>query len=240
MKVFLSLMVGLASVAAVAQFSQSPINNAFGPPVQWTTVAEGQNSALVKSEQEICVNQTQWQNLYSRMAGDTKVGNTPAPNLVDWTKHDLIVVHSGRKATVGYRVYVSTISRPRTGIKQVEIIEARPPRGAFLAQQMTSPYVVIRVDKAIGNYSFKRIGAINNFVPAANTCQCGCPHCCGGAKAGGTHNHGNVTRRGGGFTMNYVGAYAMHQTPIRGFGGGANGSPPFRAPELFPGRKLGG
>lgn len=196
---FLTTFVALA--CATFGFSQLANQNAYGAPVDWRTVAEGSNSRILTAGQVVITSPIIWQSYFSQMVGDRNVGDTPAPLLCNFGTQDLIVVHMGQKPTTGYRTFVTSIERPRIGVKQVNIISMSPPPNAVLAQQMVSPYVVIVANKASGQYDFKWTPAIYNqlsvFGGGGNTCGCTCP-CCASGHCHGGHLGGN----GGGIVIN--------------------------------------
>ncbi len=179
----LVLAVGF-SVSAFAQllggFTQG--TNPNGPPVQWRTVAEGVNSRILKFDQRILTTESDWAKFYAQMVGLETVNPNLVPRLADFSKQHLIVIHMGQQSTAGFRTYVSTISRPRADIKLIEVMLTSPPNGLILAQQLTSPYVVIAVDQTTGNYDFSYKRGITSVVNTGGTCTCQCG-CCGGGNS---------------------------------------------------------
>lgn len=179
MKGFLLATAIFLVFLSMAQFGV--IQDPTAPPVQWTTVAEGVNSRITRPERVILTSQADWQSYYSRMAGGP--GHT-APTLCDFALHDLIVIHAGTRKTDGHRIYVSTISRPAAHTKQVEFYDVYPPNGVTMRAMTQNPYVIIRVNKATGNYTF--VGRQVQMMPqvlVGSCCACGCPFCGKGATA---------------------------------------------------------
>lgn len=176
----MALVLGLCAATfgqLLGGFTQG--TNPYGPPVQWRTVAEGVNSRILTFDQRILSSESDWAKFYAQMVGLESVQQNMVPRFADFSKQDIIVVHMGQQRTSGYRTYVSTISRPRADTKLVEVMLTSPPSGLILAQQLTSPYVVIVVDRTTGNFEFGYKRAISSVVNTGGTCTCNCG-CCGG------------------------------------------------------------
>lgn len=174
-------------------YQNGTIGNAYGPPVQWRPVAEGVNSRITTFDQRIFTNQKDWAEHYAKMVGNDPQYVSRTPQLCDFNRQHLIVLHSGQQPTPGHRIYVSTISRPRANVKLVEAIISSPPAGLIAAQMVTSPYIVIAVDIASGDYQFGYTKATTRAVSLGTgggcNCNCGCTVCgCGTGASGALTN----------------------------------------------------
>ena len=71
---------------------------------------------------------------------------TAAPSKdVDFAKQTVIAVYAGEKSTAGYTVRVTGVEKSGSGcVVQHEVVP--PPKNAMLAQVITYPYVVVRVN----------------------------------------------------------------------------------------------
>lgn len=171
----LATAMTLGAVApAIAQIAGSPF-----PAVRFQRVAQGVNSRLVQAETAVIRNANEWQRYFSRMAGDQTPGQTPAPMLTNFQTHDLLVVHTGRKMTAGFGVYISQVTNnERPGFTIVRFVDTRPAANVFLPQQITSPYVVTAVERQNNEYIFIGSFSITSFVPHPGVKSCGCPCSC--------------------------------------------------------------
>lgn len=213
MKLLLSTVLAFAALMAYAQDltqigGKDPQQH--GPAVQWRTVAEGVNSRIPNGDQRIITNLDEWNKLYSRMAGQAGLR---APELCDFTKQDLLVFHTGNKPTAGYRIYVQTIGRPRVGVKEVDIRIVSPRRDIILPQQVISPYVIIAVDRAPGNYVFKATNVYGSIQAPpqqghghGGACGCTCGNCC--HNTGHNHTYGYNNPYGNPYAYNQVRTYS--------------------------------
>ena len=234
MKFFLTTVLAAASLCAVAQVRDNQVGgidpNAFGPPVQWRTVAEGLNSRIQTGDQRIITNQNDWNKLYASMSGQA---TAIAPPLADFTRQDLLVFHTGTKTNEGHRIYVQTISRPRVGIKQVEVRIVTPPQGVALPQKLVNPYVIIAVDRAPGNYQIK---AVNILGSLPNTIAHGVPNCpYARYSQRGYHQQGHFGHYQGNVFYGGYGGYFYYSSTTVYSGGIVNtNSPGFYGREICP------
>lgn len=192
MKALLTLLVTCLGLAALAQ--NSNWNGQPGlPAINYVNIAQGNNSRITSSDQRIISTDSDWAKLYAMMAGMPKADPNQTPKVCDFNKQDLIVIHLGLKRTLGYRVYVSTISRPSASKKVVEVMVISPAQGSVNAQQMNSPFVVIAVDRTTGNYEFKYTNSTaSTSTNLAGGCGC-CGNChCDGSCCGGGGGNGGV------------------------------------------------
>jgi hypothetical protein len=87
-----------------------------------------------------------------------------------------VAVHLGEKPSAGHEVYVEAVKRTRSAELEVVYVVKSPPRGQPTASVMTSPFVLIRVERVAGNFTFTRKDLVTRIVPAIR-CRCGCGHC---------------------------------------------------------------
>jgi hypothetical protein len=76
---------------------------------------------------------------------DWKRFTDDSPQGVDFTKHSVIAVFGGEKPTGGYTVRILSIEKDNGGCEVTHRVNA-PPRDAILAQVITTPYAVVRVN----------------------------------------------------------------------------------------------
>ncbi len=180
MKAFLSVFLGLLAVGALTQ--TYPTFN-MDTAIRYQNVAMGVNSRITTHETVVLTNAKDWTAYYGRMIGAAPNMRVAAPALCNFERQDLIVVHTGQRFTTGYSVYVSMVRAERPPTATIDYVENFPPQGAVVGQALSSPYVVVAVDRQVHGYTFRGSRAIQRFVPNPGfgaPCQCGCPHCCGG------------------------------------------------------------
>ncbi|MGV3617835.1 MAG: protease complex subunit PrcB family protein [Fimbriimonas sp.] len=69
-----------------------------------------------------------------------------APQGIDWNRQKLIAIHLGQRRSGGYSVVVQSIRR--TGaFAVVSAVERKPAPNQYVAQMITSPYVLVKVDR---------------------------------------------------------------------------------------------
>ncbi|QYK52754.1 MAG: protease complex subunit PrcB family protein [Fimbriimonadaceae bacterium] len=182
--------------------------------IRYQAVAQGNNSRIQTAQFDVITGSKDWQTLYSKMAGDRTIGFTPAPVMCDFNSYDLLVIHTGRKNTSGHSVYVSMIRQEKPTEVAVDYVVNQPTMNSMVSQVITSPYVVVVVEKQTAPYRFRGTTAYtttyigNGINNNQCSCNCGCAHCGGGG--------GGVVRVG-------VGG-----NPIGGGGNGGEICPPMR------------
>ncbi len=192
------LSLVLLSGLAGAQFAT--VNGQASPykAIRYQAVAQGVNSRIVNSQFDVVTNAKDWQTLYSKMAGDRTIGLTPAPNVCDFNSYDVLVLHTGRQRTSGYSIYVSMIRQEKPMEVSVDYVVNQPTMNSMVNQIITSPYVVVVVEKQTVPYRFRGTVSYtttyigNGINNNQCTCNCACAHCAGGR--GG--NGGGVVRIG--------------------------------------------
>jgi hypothetical protein len=75
---------------------------------------------------------------WSRFTDDAAQG-------VDFNKHSVVAVFAGEKPTAGYSVRVTRVEKDGDACVVYHTITA-PPRDAMVAQMITYPYTVVRLD----------------------------------------------------------------------------------------------
>lgn len=187
--------VPLAGSSAGGQLNQgSPLPNGY-KAIQYKNVAQGVNSRITTARTDVINNSQAWRSFYSQMAGDTREGFTPAPVLCDFNQYDLLVIHLGQKRTTGHSAYVSMIRREKPSEVTVDVIIQQPTPNSAVAQQLTSPYVVVVVEKQNVPYSFRSTFGYTTTTYVGGAAPCGCT--CGCPTCGGGHGGGNVYRGNG-------------------------------------------
>jgi hypothetical protein len=118
-------------------------------PVSFTTISQSEQSGVEEARQVVVRTPEEWKALWREHAP-----NHPMP-AIDFTKSMIIGVFLGLRNTAGYRVAITGIERDGA-IVAVTYREERPAAGAMLAQVLTFPHHLVRVERIDGDVKFVR------------------------------------------------------------------------------------
>jgi hypothetical protein len=135
-------------VAAMILLAVSLAGNALAP-VPFTTISQSEQSGVEGARQVVVRTPAEWKALWNEHAPGRAI---PA---VDFTKSMIIGVFLGSRNTAGYRVTITTIDRDGATVA-VTFREQRPGAGDMLAQVITFPHHLVRVDRIDGEVKFTR------------------------------------------------------------------------------------
>ena len=119
------------------------------PPVPFTTISQSDMSGVEEARQVVVRTPAEWNAIWKEHAPDQPV---PA---VDFAKSMVIGVFLGSRNTAGYRVSITGIERDGTNVA-VAYREERPGTGDILAQVITFPHHLVRVEQIAGEVKFAR------------------------------------------------------------------------------------
>lgn len=174
----LAAFVGVAALAAAApaQF-QSPTNppsqTAFGPIVQWTQVNQGVHCAITQSEMRVLGSEAQWQAHFNRAFPADPGTRREIPRVADWSKEIIIAIHAGQQPTPGYSLNVSTIARRQSGVYDIDVVFEKPNQNAIMPQMVTSPWVVIKVQRTTGTPRLRVIETVSRVIRSSGPSNSG-------------------------------------------------------------------
>lgn len=137
------MLVALALAQGVVPFAMVAQGTVF-------TVAQGARSNIEEPRQAVVRTAAEWQALWKQHNGD----NAAPP--IDFTQSMVAAVFLGSRPTTGFAAEI-------TGIKTdgnrtvVEYLERQPPRDAFVAQVLTSPFHIVRIARTAGPVEFRRL-----------------------------------------------------------------------------------
>jgi hypothetical protein len=135
-------------VAAVILLAVSFAGNALAP-VPFTTISQNEQSGVEDARQVVVRTPEQWKALWKEHAP-----GQPMP-AVDFTKSMVIGVFLGSRNTAGYRVTITGIERDGATVA-VTYREERPAARDILAQVITFPHHLVRVERVEGQVKFTR------------------------------------------------------------------------------------
>jgi len=97
-----------------------------------------------------------YKSVYSQARASVP-GNTDSPPAVDFARFSVIAVYMGRRRTSGYQLGLASQSARVGENKNLHLLVSwsEPPAGTLLAQVMTSPCMLVTIQK--GSYSGIRV-----------------------------------------------------------------------------------
>jgi len=136
-------MVSAAIVLAVSLAGSALV------PVSFTTLSHSEQSGVEQARQVVVRTPEEWKVLWKEHAPDQ-----PMP-AVDFTKSMVIGVFLGSRNTAGHRVTITGIERDGA-IVVVTYRDERPGARDILAQVITFPHHLVRVERLAGEVKFAR------------------------------------------------------------------------------------
>lgn len=135
-------------VAAVIILAVSLAGNALAP-VPFTTISQSEQSGVEDARQVVVRTPEEWKALWKEHAP-----GRPMP-AVDFTKSMVMGVFLGSRNTAGYRVTITGMERDGATLA-VTYREERPAARDILAQVITFPHHLVRVERMDGEVKFTR------------------------------------------------------------------------------------
>lgn len=118
-------------------------------PVPFTTLAQGNESAIEEPREAVVRTTAEWKALWARHAPDQ-----PMP-AVDFSNSMVVGVFAGFRNTAGFRVEITAIEATGDGVI-VTWRESRPAPDAILAQVITYPFHLVRTGRTDARVTFRR------------------------------------------------------------------------------------
>jgi hypothetical protein len=118
--------------------------------VPFVSVAKGAMSNIEEPRQAVVRTSAEWQALWKQHDG---VGTAPD---VDFTQYTVAAVFLGSQPTTGFAAEITAVKTEGTRTV-VEYLEREPPRDAFVAQVLTSPFHIVRIARTAGSVEFRRL-----------------------------------------------------------------------------------
>lgn len=116
----------------------------------FVTVAAGQMSNIEEPREVVVRTAAEWQALWKEHDPQS------AAPAVDFAQSMVVGVFLGSRPTAGFSVEISAV-KVEANRTVVEYVERLPPRDAFVAQILTSPFHVVRLPRATGSVEFRRV-----------------------------------------------------------------------------------
>jgi hypothetical protein len=143
-----STAIVTSMVAIVILFAASLAGGALAP-VSFSTISHSEQSEVEEARQVVVRTPEEWKALWKEHAP-----GQPMP-AVDFTKSMVIGVFLGSRFTAGYRVTITGIESESASVT-VTYRDERPGAGDILAQVITYPHHLVRVERLGGEVKFAR------------------------------------------------------------------------------------
>jgi hypothetical protein len=135
-------------VATLILLAASLAGNALAP-VPFTTISQSEQSGVEEARQVVVRTPEEWKAIWEEHGG-----GQPMP-AVDFAKSMVVGVFLGSRSTAGYRVTITGIDNAG-GSVAVTYREDRPGARDILAQVITSPHHLVRLERVPGEVKFTR------------------------------------------------------------------------------------
>ena len=135
-------------LAALILLAISLAGNALAP-MPFTTISQSENSGVEEARQAVVRTPEAWQALWKQHAP-----GQPMP-AVDFSKSTVVGVFLGSRNTSGYSVTITGIESDGSSAL-VTYREERPGARDMLAQVITFPHHIVRVERIAGEVKFVR------------------------------------------------------------------------------------
>lgn len=118
-------------------------------PVSFTTISQSEQSGVEEARQVVVRTAEEWKALWKEHGA-----SQPMP-AVDFTKSMVIGVFLGSRSTAGYKVTITGVESAGGGVT-VTYREDRPSPRDILAQVITFPHHLVRLERVAGEVKFAR------------------------------------------------------------------------------------
>ena len=84
----------------------------------------------------------------------SKLGDLGTVPTIDFSKYSIIAIFIGQKSSSGYSVYLDRVEQ-NIGTTKIKFVTSQPSPDCVVAQIITSPVTLVRVDKIDGGFEFE-------------------------------------------------------------------------------------
>ncbi|HMS57033.1 MAG TPA: protease complex subunit PrcB family protein [Fimbriimonadaceae bacterium] len=135
--------------------------------IKWRGYKSGTYSSVQQESRFIINNQAEFERYWSTAFGESA---SKTPKDVKWGEEMLVAVHLGTKSTGGFSCFVQSIERAAANTILVTYCERSPGPGMMAPTVITSPFEIVRMNRAGGNFEFKKTTAqTGGFQPQATS-----------------------------------------------------------------------
>lgn len=161
-----ALPVLLALACTPAAFAQGGLGGKPWNPqdqVSFSAIRTGSNSRIETQGMYELVTEGDFQVYWARSTGQAP---ETAPR-IDWNRQKVVAIHLGKRPTGGYSVMVQRIQKDIT-FATITAVERKPVPGQYVSEGITSPFVLIRVDRLTIPFKLSLTEARGGLVPGGN------------------------------------------------------------------------
>lgn len=119
----------------------------------WRTYSDGALSRIEQPLTRVIRGEAEWDRYWKLHKGDARA---VAPKDIDWSREQLVAIHLGTRSTSGYSVMVESVAWPKPNEVLVKYVERTPSPDSMVAQVLTSPFTIIRMQRGSGTVVFQK------------------------------------------------------------------------------------
>ena len=149
------LLLSVCTAVATSQFPSTSSN------VRWRTVASGSSSTETRQKLQLASERTELENLWQRVL----LQNRSQP-IVDFNKDRLAIIFLGTRSTGGFSAQVSQVIDGGGATATIIVNEVYPGPKQRVTQSMTSPWVMIAIDRTKLDLGVKFQKVEDNSLPS--------------------------------------------------------------------------
>jgi uncharacterized membrane protein len=121
--------------------------------IDLVTLAKGDASRIVDRQRIVARTEDAWRRLWVLHSGP----DAPPP-VVDFSTHIVAAAFAGERPTAGYRIEIQAAVPDAAGVRLV-VQDQAPPRGAIVAQVLTSPFHIVLLPASAGEIGWSEPGS---------------------------------------------------------------------------------
>jgi len=118
--------------------------------VPWALYLTGTYCNIEEARNDVVTSVSEFRRLWMALTGQENI-----PRDVDFNDSQLICISLGKRPTSGYSVYIQSVTRPNKGNIVVTYTEKRPGPRDRVAEQVSSPFVILKIPRSDARITFK-------------------------------------------------------------------------------------
>ena len=118
--------------------------------VQWGLYLTGTYCNIEEPRTDVITSVSEFRKLWTSLNGQDNI-----PRDVDFGESQLICISLGKRPTSGYSVYVQSVTKPSKNNIVVTYTEKRPGPRDRVADQVSSPFVILKIPRSDARVTFK-------------------------------------------------------------------------------------
>jgi hypothetical protein len=157
----------LALACTPAAFAQNHLGNKPWNPqdqINFSAFRTGTNSQIQTQGMFDLPSEAEFQSYWARSTGQSP---STAPRGVDWNRQKIVAIHLGKRPTGGYSVMVTKVER-QVSFAMITAVERKPLPGQYVSKAVTSPYVLLKVDRITVPFRLNVTEGRGGTIPGGN------------------------------------------------------------------------